>query len=571
MTSVSSTPHKRSFTGHHLLMPAAQEHTRDLFISIIPTQTFMSWTFGRGTVIWRLWPAVLLHTAFAAVVVSVSMKTNFRMDVPPVLLTVLGVVIGFVISYRASSGYDRYWMGRTSWSDIVRNARGISRIIWFHIPSRLSPRTPDEVAEGVSKRSQEEMLKVMAEKRMALDLVEGFVVALKHHLRGEMGVYYEDLYHLVRPLHEHVRSDDHSHREQNRDHDHDLLRPDEAEVRSRTKPHPPHPISLRSRASSPSTSPANSTVHLTSTPDPIIPAINTYGTFNPTRPSRSRSRPTSRGSAESGDSSASVESRPLLPSMVPNQGTGLMSSVSRDLIPFESIFHFIHRFFRRKPKLELPGNGLLEDESTDGDDIQPKWKPVTLASKSSHTKHRPAVAGGGQNLPLAILRCLSDYVSVLDDRATMNGNANAGLYTYLSNFEDNLSTLERILTTPLPFVYSAHIRHTVWIYLFFLPFQLIDQFAWSTIPGVGIASFIYLGFLAAGEEIEQPFGYDENDLDLDLFCQQIVHKDIDGLKGTPCLNAYLTHRGKGPTYRSIVQTSSKVPREQQAQDMFGVL
>ena len=73
-------------------------------------------------------------------------------------------------------------------------------------------------------RSKEEMLKVMNEKRMALDLVQGFVVALKHHLRGdffhsiglcnvppecrfldvigETGVYYEDLYHLVRPLYD---------------------------------------------------------------------------------------------------------------------------------------------------------------------------------------------------------------------------------------------------------------------------------------------------------------------------------------------------------------------------------
>jgi len=47
---------------------------------------------------------------------------------------------------------------------------------------------------------------------------------------------------------------------------------------------------------------------------------------------------------------------------------------------------------------------------------------------------------------------------------------------------------------------------TVWIYLFFLPFQLVDDFGWYTIPGVAIAAFIYLGFLAAGDEIEQPFG-----------------------------------------------------------------
>jgi hypothetical protein len=48
--------------------------------------------------------------------------------------------------------------------------------------------------------------------------------------------------------------------------------------------------------------------------------------------------------------------------------------------------------------------------------------------------------------------------------------------------------------------------HTVWIYLAFLPFQLIEQFKWYTIPGVAMAAFIYLGFVAAGEEIEQPFG-----------------------------------------------------------------
>lgn len=28
-----------------------------------------------------------------------------------------------------------------------------------------------------------------------------------------------------------------------------------------------------------------------------------------------------------------------------------------------------------------------------------------------------------------------------------------------------------------------------------------------TVPGVAVASFLYLGFIAAGEEIEQPFGY----------------------------------------------------------------
>jgi len=155
-------------------------------------------------------------------------------------------------------------------------------------------------------------------------------------------------------------------------------------------------------------------------------------------------------------------------------------------------------------------------------------------------KHRPKVAGGihGQNMPTDILRCLSEWISVLEDRGCVPGAATGGMLGCIASFEDSLAALERILTTPLPFVYAVHIRHTVWVYLFFLPFQLLDQFGWYTIPGVAIAAFIYLGFLAAGEEIEQPFGYDENDLDLDLFCRVIIHDDLELLKHTPCFNSY---------------------------------
>jgi ion channel-forming bestrophin family protein len=83
------------------------------------------------------------------------------------------VVIGFVISYRAMSGYDRYWMGRTAWSDVMRNSRTISRLVWFHVPPRLTPKTPEEVASGQVVRPAAEMGKVMAEKRVALDLIVG--------------------------------------------------------------------------------------------------------------------------------------------------------------------------------------------------------------------------------------------------------------------------------------------------------------------------------------------------------------------------------------------------------------
>jgi hypothetical protein len=66
--------------------------------------TLKSWSFGKGTVIWKIWPAVLLHTLFAVAVVISSIKFHIYLGIPNVMLTVLGVVIGFVLAYRVSSG-----------------------------------------------------------------------------------------------------------------------------------------------------------------------------------------------------------------------------------------------------------------------------------------------------------------------------------------------------------------------------------------------------------------------------------------------------------------------------------
>ncbi|KAI0057278.1 UPF0187-domain-containing protein [Artomyces pyxidatus] len=490
------SPHRRSFTGHHDLLPAA-ESRGTVIVSIVSAHTLFVWTFGSGTVFWRIWPAVFMHTLFATAVTLASMRTNLYLGIPSVMLTVLGVVIGFVISYRASSGYDRYWMGRSSWSDLMRNARTLTRLIWFHVPLRLTPKTPEET-NNPAPRNVEEIRKIMKEKRAALDLIEGFAVATKHHLRGEMGLYYEDLYKLARPLHD----------------------------------HPHHQRPGAPSATSSAIAPFGPFL------DPVVPPINSYGTAETTLRGRGRVYSSSRSSSHS---SCAQERAPLLPSsraFAPS----VFSRVSSDLIPFANYFHHIFRFYRPRTVQEASS-----DQSSEEGGVQRQWMTEPGPSRPGRNlKHRPRVAGNGQNIPTELMRHLSDWLSVLEDRGTVPGTSLGAMIGSIAALEDTLAALERILTTPLPFVYAVHIS-TVWIYLFFLPFQLVDQFGWYTIPGVAIAAFIYLGFLAAGEEIEQPFGYDENDLDLDMFCRDIVHADIERLKQTPGANVYLGshHEGDG--------------------------
>ncbi|KAJ3504291.1 hypothetical protein NLJ89_g8011 [Agrocybe chaxingu] len=110
-----------------------------------------------------------------------------------------------------------------------------------------------------------------------------------------------------------------------------------------------------------------------------------------------------------------------------------------------------------------------------------------------------------------------------------------GVTVNLTVLQDTVSNLERICNTPLPFAYQAHLRMSLWLYLLFLPFQIYNAFGYVTIPGTAFASFLLLGFLEIGQEIENPFNYDLNDLDLDHFCLT-VQRELHLITAHPCPN-----------------------------------
>jgi len=236
-------------------------------------------------------------------------------------------------------------------------------------------------------------------------------------------------------------------------------------------------------------------------------------------------------SVSGASTSQSVPPRGLGPSSSP-PSPSLLDRVSADLIPFASYLRGIFKFYRFSGKSY--GESRIDIDRYGG--VQRLWSngvPVAGQKALSH------IEKDEENLPVEILRHLSDWFAMLEERMTVPGTSLGLMIDTISALEDAVSVAEKTLTTPLPFIYAVHIRQTVWLYLFFLPFQLVEQFSWYTIPGVALASFIYLGFIAAGDEIGQPFGYDENDLDMDLICRKLIHADLARLKETPGVNVFL--------------------------------
>ncbi|RKP36946.1 Bestrophin/UPF0187 [Dimargaris cristalligena] len=94
------------------------------------------------------------------------------------------------------------------------------------------------------------------------------------------------------------------------------------------------------------------------------------------------------------------------------------------------------------------------------------------------------------------------------------------LNTTLANMHDSFTNLERILLTPIPLAYRVHLKQSLYLYCFLLPFTLIDLH-YLMIPLVTAVAFMLFGIDGIGREIENPFGYDLNDLPLDRICEDL--------------------------------------------------
>ena len=80
---------------------------------------------------------------------------------------------------------------------------------------------------------------------------------------------------------------------------------------------------------------------------------------------------------------------------------------------------------------------------------------------------------------------------------------------------ESLAGCERILRTPVPFAYAQHIKTLVAIFCFTAPFTMSDAMGWLTPIASGLLAFSLFGIDEIGVEIEDPFGYDANDLPVD--------------------------------------------------------
>ncbi len=114
--------------------------------------------------------------------------------------------------------------------------------------------------------------------------------------------------------------------------------------------------------------------------------------------------------------------------------------------------------------------------------------------------------------PSCIIDILSKEFFKLNKLGTLSNEQLLTLEGCISSFTDVIGACERIKFTPIPFAYAIHLKRIILLYCLMLPFTLINDLGYWSILVVMLIFFVLVGIEVIGEEIEDPFGKDDNDL-----------------------------------------------------------
>ncbi|WP_050464747.1 bestrophin family protein [Herbaspirillum autotrophicum] len=129
-------------------------------------------------------------------------------------------------------------------------------------------------------------------------------------------------------------------------------------------------------------------------------------------------------------------------------------------------------------------------------------------------------AGASNVSDFLMLQMGRDLQQALRDKQ-IEGCLAANIDSTLSAMAAAAASCERIKSTPIPFSYTLLLHRTAYLYCFLLPFGLVDSLGFMTPFVVAIVAYTFFGLDALGDEIEEPFGSDTNDLPLDAICRSI--------------------------------------------------
>ena len=123
--------------------------------------------------------------------------------------------------------------------------------------------------------------------------------------------------------------------------------------------------------------------------------------------------------------------------------------------------------------------------------------------------------------PNRLSAMLYEKVNSMYKKGEISGDQLINLDKELKELIDIMGACERIRNTPIPYSYMMYIKKFIFIYIITLPFGFVTDSGYFTVLIVLLITFVLMSVELIAEEIEDPFGYDLNDLPTDELALKI--------------------------------------------------
>lgn len=127
----------------------------------------------------------------------------------------------------------------------------------------------------------------------------------------------------------------------------------------------------------------------------------------------------------------------------------------------------------------------------------------------------------GLGLVLQLAVEIEAYIKRGYDRGWFFPPQAAQLSTQLSSLVTMYGNMETIHLTPLPIASLIHLKQVMALFGVVLPLGIVAELGWWTIPMTGLVMFTLYGIEAIGAQLEDPFGYDKNDIKVDAIVEDM--------------------------------------------------
>lgn len=192
--------------------------------------------------------------------------------------------------------------------------------------------------------------------------------------------------------------------------------------------------------------------------------------------SYARSRPVSRRPSY-------IDHRTVSAPATPTACTPLLAQVNRNLAHLEN------------------GNGAIRTKSSDYVSLLPEG----LMGYEDQ----------GLGLPLQLTVLVESFIRRGVDRGWFHAPLASQMTCQVNNLVDAYGRMETIRSTPIPIAHLIHQKQVLALFTCVLPLAIVDDYGWWSIPIVALVAFTLYGIEGIGMQLEDPFGYDKNDIKMD--------------------------------------------------------